>query len=149
MPYHARRGRGLRGGAGTPEQVKVALVRQRYNPYGGAERFIERALPALERAGAELTLIARDAGGWGARRMMKADPFYLGSAWRDASFARDARAAWCAGGFDLVQSHERIAGCDIYRAGDGVHAEWLEIRRAQGDAGLAISINPYHRYVCA
>jgi UDP-glucose:(heptosyl)LPS alpha-1,3-glucosyltransferase len=131
--------------------VRVALVRQRYNPYGGAERYIERALPALERAGVELTLIARHASGWGARRFIAADPFHVGNAWRDASFARAARAAWEAGGFDLVQSHERIPGCDVYRAGDGVHAEWLEIRRAASGATerAGIALNPHHRYVCA
>jgi UDP-glucose:(heptosyl)LPS alpha-1,3-glucosyltransferase len=135
--------------------VRLALVRQRYNPYGGAERFIERALPALERAGAELTLISRAAEGWGARRFILVNPFHVGNAWRDASFARAARAAWEAGGFDLVQSHERIAGCDIYRAGDGVHAEWLDIRRAAAGTAfwsperLGIALNPYHRYVCA
>jgi len=131
--------------------MRVAIVRQRYNPYGGAERFIERALPALERAGAEVTLIARRAEGWGARRFLAVDPFHIGSAWRDASFARAARVAWEAGGFDLVQSHERIAGCDIYRAGDGVHAEWLEIRRAAGGLfeRLGIALNPHHRYACA
>ena len=135
----------------APERLRVAIVRQRYNPYGGAERFIERALPALERAGAELTLIARRAEGWGARRFLGVDPFYLGNAWRDASFARAARAAWEAGKFDLVQSHERIAGCDLYRAGDGVHAEWLAIRRAAGGATerLGIALNPHHHYVCA
>jgi UDP-glucose:(heptosyl)LPS alpha-1,3-glucosyltransferase len=135
--------------------MRVAIVRQRYTAYGGAERVIERALPALERAGAEVTLIARRAEGWGARRLLAVDPFYLGSAWRDASFARAARRAWRAGGFDLVQSHERIAGCDVYRAGDGVHAEWLEIRRSAAGAAswsperLGIALNPYHRYVCA
>jgi UDP-glucose:(heptosyl)LPS alpha-1,3-glucosyltransferase len=131
--------------------VKVAIVRQRYNPYGGAERFIQRALPALERTGAELTLIARDAEGWRAGRLLAVDPFYIGGAWRDASFARAARTAWRTGGFDLVQSHERIAGCDIYRAGDGVHAEWLDIRRAAaGPLGnLGIGLNPYHRHICA
>jgi UDP-glucose:(heptosyl)LPS alpha-1,3-glucosyltransferase len=135
--------------------VRVALVRQRYDPYGGAERFIERALPALERAGAELTLIARSGKGWGARRFLAVDPFYVGNTWRDASFARMAHEAWEAGGFDLVQSHERIAGCDLYRAGDGVHAEWLEIRRAAAGPAfwspgrIGIALNPYHRYVCA
>jgi UDP-glucose:(heptosyl)LPS alpha-1,3-glucosyltransferase len=129
--------------------MRVAIVRQRYNPYGGAERFIERALPALERAGAELTLIARSAEGWGARRFVEANPFYVGSTWRDASFASAARAAWQAGGYDLVQSHERIPGCSLYRAGDGVHAEWLDIRREQEGAGVAVALNPYHRYICA
>jgi UDP-glucose:(heptosyl)LPS alpha-1,3-glucosyltransferase len=131
--------------------MRIALVRQRYNPYGGAERFIARALPALEGAGTELTLIARQADGWGARKVIAADPFYIGNTWRDASFARAARAAWETGGFDLVQSHERIAGCDIYRAGDGVHAEWLDIRRAAAGPleRVGIALNPYHRHVCA
>ena len=131
--------------------MRVALVRQRYNPYGGAERFIGRALPALERAGAELTLITRRADGWDARRFLEVNPSYLGNAWRDASFARAAKRAWEAGNFDLVQSHERIAGCDLYRAGDGVHAEWLDIRRAAAGPAerLGIALNPYHRYVCA
>jgi len=135
--------------------MRVAIVRQRYNPYGGAERFIERALPALERAGAEVTLIARSADGWGARRLLAVDPPYAGNVWRDWSFARAARRAWEAGKFDLVQSHERIAGCDVYRAGDGVHAEWLDIRRAAAGPAfwsaqrLGIALNPYHRYVCA
>jgi UDP-glucose:(heptosyl)LPS alpha-1,3-glucosyltransferase len=125
----------------APARLRVALVRQRYNPYGGAERFIERTLSALERAGAQPTLITRRADGWRAQRLVAVDPPYFGSTWRDASFARAARRAWEIGDFDLVQSHERIAGCDIYRAGDGVHAEWLEISGAV--------LHPYHRYVCA
>jgi len=135
--------------------LRVAIVRQRYNPYGGAERYTERTLRALEGAGAETTLIARQAEGWGARRIIAVDPFYLGSAWRDASFARAARRTWTGAGFDLVQSHERIPGCEIYRAGDGVHAEWLEIRRSAtgSSAGrlqqFRFALDPYHGYVCA
>jgi len=130
--------------------LKLAIVRQRYNPFGGAERFIARALPALERAGAEVTLISRKADGWGARRTLRVDPFHIGKVWRDWSFARAARAAWRREGFDLVQSHERIAGCDVYRAGDGVHKRWLDLRcRVAGPLErLGIAVNPYHRYVC-
>ena len=41
--------------------MRLAIVRQSYNPYGGAERFVERALQALRDAGEplEITLIAR------------------------------------------------------------------------------------------
>jgi len=135
--------------------VRVAIVRQRYNPFGGAERFIERALPALERSGVDIALIARSwqggATGWQGRKLVLVDPFYVGNVWRDRSFARAATQAWSGGGYDLVQSHERIPGCDLYRAGDGVHAEWLAIRGATAGpaerAGLAL--NPYHRYICA
>jgi UDP-glucose:(heptosyl)LPS alpha-1,3-glucosyltransferase len=130
--------------------VKLAIVRQRFNPYGGAERIVSRLLPYVERQGADVTLIARSAEGWGARRVLRVDPFYIGRLWRDASFARAARRAWLREGFDVVQSHERIPGCDVYRAGDGVHRRWLEIRRETGSAPerLSIALNPYHRYVC-
>jgi UDP-glucose:(heptosyl)LPS alpha-1,3-glucosyltransferase len=130
--------------------VRLAIVRQRYTPFGGAERFIARALPALERAGTEVTLIARGAEGWGARRLLRVDPFFLGSLWRDRSFARAARQAWRGAGFDLVQSHERIPGCDVYRAGDGVHRKWLETRKEAATflGRIGIALSPYHRYVC-
>jgi UDP-glucose:(heptosyl)LPS alpha-1,3-glucosyltransferase len=125
-------------------------VRQRYNPYGGAERFVARALPALERAGMEMTLISRSEQGWGARRSLRVDPFHAGNLWRDWSFARGARKAWRREHFDVVQSHERIPGCDVYRAGDGVHRRWLELRRAAATPleRLRIALNPYHAYVC-
>lgn len=131
-------------------RLRVAVVRQRYSSYGGAERFVARALQALERAGAEVTLIARSEKGWGARRVLRVDPPYAGSLWRDWSFARGARAAWRRDSFDVVQSHERIPGCDLYRAGDGVHRRWLDLRRAAAGPleRLGIALNPYHRYVC-
>ena len=47
--------------------------------------------------------------------------------------------AWEAGGFDLVQSHERIAGCDIYRAGDGVHARVARDPARRGRAAASAS----------
>jgi UDP-glucose:(heptosyl)LPS alpha-1,3-glucosyltransferase len=130
--------------------VRLAIVRQRYNPYGGAERFVARAMPAIERAGTEVTLVSRSAEGWGAREVMRVDPFYVGALWRDWSFARAARAAWRRQGFDVVQSHERIPGCDLYRAGDGVHRRWLELRRLVAGPleRLGMALSPYHRYVC-
>jgi UDP-glucose:(heptosyl)LPS alpha-1,3-glucosyltransferase len=131
--------------------LRIALVRQRFNPYGGAERIIARALPALERAGAEVTLIARRAEGWGARRIVRVDPFYLGNLWRDWSFARAASRAWRNEAYDVVQSHERIPGCNLYRAGDGVHRRWLERRVAAAGwlERLKVLLNPYHHYVLA
>jgi len=50
---------------------------------------------------------------------------------------------------DLVQSHERLTCCDIFRAGDGVHAVWLEERRKEASAlrRFALAVSPYHRYV--
>ena len=135
--------------------MKLALIRQRYNPYGGAERFVARAIEALKGQGVAVTVFARD---WETREdepavseLVRCDPFYLGRLWRDASFARAACRALAQRRFDLVQSHERIACCDIYRAGDGVHAQWLDNRRrALGAWGrLGVRVNPYHAYVLA
>jgi UDP-glucose:(heptosyl)LPS alpha-1,3-glucosyltransferase len=130
--------------------VKLAIIRQRYNPFGGAERFVERALSALAAERVELTIVARQwTAGAHEARFLRCDPFYIGRTWRDASFARAVCAALDGEGFDLVQSHERIACCDIYRAGDGVHAQWLENRsRAIHPWRRALTtLNPYHRYV--
>lgn len=137
--------------------MKIAIIRQRYNPYGGAERFVERALGALAAEGAEVTLITR---GWeGAPdegfRQIVCDPPYSrlfgGRAARDRSFAASAQAAMVKGDFDITQSHERIPGCMIFRAGDGVHAAWLEHRARILNPlqRLAQRFSPYHRYVLA
>ena len=137
--------------------MKIAIVRQRYNPFGGAERFVERALGALASEGAEVTLITRN---WdGAPRegfkQITCDPPYSrlfgGRAARDRSFATAAQAEMAKGGFDITQSHERIPGCMIFRAGDGVHAAWLahRARVLSAPQKLAQQFSPYHRYVLA
>ena len=137
--------------------MKIAIVRQRYNPYGGAERFVERALGALVQEGAEVTLITRSWDGAPAAgfAQITCDPPYSrlwgGRAARDASFARCAQQAMAEGGFDITQSHERIPGCRIFRAGDGVHAAWLE-HRARARGGLTCwldRLSGFHRYILA
>jgi UDP-glucose:(heptosyl)LPS alpha-1,3-glucosyltransferase len=130
--------------------MRIAVVRQRYNAQGGAERFIERALGALAGRGLTVTVLAREWTG-DPGSVIRCDPFYAGRVWRDWSFARAVCREVARASFDLVQSHERIACCDIYRAGDGVHAQWLHNRcSALGPLARAgIALNPYHRYVLA
>ena len=141
--------------------MKIALVRARYNPFGGAERFVARALRALAADSDDSPEVAVLARGWqdaedSSRgddvppiRFVRCDPFYIGSVWRDASFAKAVHARLRRESFDLVQSHERIAGLPIYRAGDGVHAAWLERRARVVDAcaRMSIALNPHHRYL--
>ena len=137
--------------------MKIAIIRQRYNPFGGAERFVERALGALAGEGAEVTLITRNWDGAPREgfRQITCDPSYSrllgGRAARDRSFAAAAQAEMARGGFDITQSHERIPGCMIFRAGDGVHAAWLDHRaRILGPVQRVTQRwSPYHRYVLA
>ncbi len=131
--------------------LSVALVRQRYTPDGGAERFVSRALHALQAQGVAVTLIARQWRGEPGVKTLGCNPLYYGRWWRDRSFARGVCRLIQSHHFDLVQSHERIACCDIYRAGDGVHREWLQqLARIRGPFGrFGMMVNPYHRYVLA
>ena len=136
-------------------KIKIAVVRQRYNPYGGAERFVERALGALVREGAEVTLITRsweDAPQEGLRLVI-CNPGYSrvwgGRAARDRSFTACVQQKIAENGYNIVQAHERIPGCMIFRAGDGVHAAWLA-HRARGKSALArmlTRLSPFHRYI--
>jgi len=122
--------------------MKLAIVRQKYTPFGGAERFVARALDALRAQGVSVDIIARN---WENNAAgVKCDPYYLGRTWRDWSFARCVQGVIASGRYDLVQSHERIPGCHIFRAGDGVHATWLEL------AGKPLTgLSPWHRYTLA
>ncbi len=128
--------------------MKIAIARQKYTPYGGAERFVARALDALRAQGVEVTVIAREWTGDPAG-ILQVNPFFLGRTWRDVGFSHYVQRIINAGRFDLVQSHERIPGCHVYRAGDGVHATWLELRN-QARGGLARFLtgrSPWHSYV--
>ncbi|HSJ96065.1 MAG TPA: glycosyltransferase family 4 protein, partial [Myxococcota bacterium] len=129
---------------------RIALVRSRYDPYGGAERFVQGAVASLRAEGATLTIVTRSWPGHDGSAILL-DPFHLGSAWRDRSFARAACAELSRRHFDLVQSHERIECCDVFRAGDGVHAEWLAQRARVQPAWRrwATAANPYHRQILA
>ncbi len=131
--------------------MRLALISQRYTPFGGAERFIESALAALLERNVAVTLYTREWPQTDLQLMepIVVDPFHVGRLWRDWGFARAACRALARGDADLVQSHERLSCCDIFRAGDGVHAVWLEEknRDAGAMARLATALIPYHRYV--
>lgn len=131
--------------------MKLALVRAKYDPFGGAERFLNSAADALVAQGAQPTIITRawpqSANAAIAHQIV--NPRYFTSAERDRGFARAACELLQTEKFDLVQSYERIACCDVFHAVDGVHAEWLAQRkRVQSPIKqFGVRINPHHRYV--
>jgi UDP-glucose:(heptosyl)LPS alpha-1,3-glucosyltransferase len=136
--------------------MKLALVRQKYNPFGGAERFVERALQALRENGTSVTLITREWKKVDATRGVESDvrvcnPSFFTRKGRDAGFAHAVQQIISNREFDLIQSHERIPGCHLYRAGDGVHATWLALRaRIQSPlARMTTRLHPWHRYTLA
>jgi UDP-glucose:(heptosyl)LPS alpha-1,3-glucosyltransferase len=128
---------------------QLIVIRQRYTPFGGAERFIERALDDLVANGVRVRLLCREWRGDAPYPVTRIAPSFIGRRMRDAGFARLACLHVAASPGALVQSHERIRCCDIYRAGDGVHREWLLQRRRQRGSFEALldRLSPYHRYV--
>jgi UDP-glucose:(heptosyl)LPS alpha-1,3-glucosyltransferase len=132
-------------------KLRLAIVRQKYRPDGGAERFISRALEALDSEELDLNIITRSWQGTPnpAWHLHICNPTKFGRVSRERGFARAARECWERERFDIVQSHERIAGCDIFRAGDGVHRVWLEQRAriVSPWQRLSATLSPYHRYV--
>jgi UDP-glucose:(heptosyl)LPS alpha-1,3-glucosyltransferase len=135
--------------------VKLALVRARYNPFGGAERFLNDAVASLapSQPPVAITLFTREWPAQASSAMSHRiiNPGYVSSTGRDRGFARAVGAALATESFDLVQSYERCNFANIYHAVDGVHAEWLaRRRRIQGPLQrFGVAVNPHHRYVLA
>ncbi|VAX77139.1 Glycosyltransferase group 1 family protein [Serratia symbiotica] len=133
------------------KEWRLAMVRQRYRSDGGGEVFVSRALEALAQHNLDLNVITREWQGscnsnW---HIHICNPLKVSRLSRERGFAEAARSLWQKKLFDLVQSHERIPGCDIYRAGDGVHRRWL-LQRARIMSEWRrkwLFSNKYHRYV--
>src|SRR6185369_14360371 len=105
--------------------MKLGLVRRGYAETGGAEAYLRRFADAAVAAGHECVLFTadwpRDRWSYGYVRVK------AGAPWRFAKALASVRPRdQC----DFVFSFERVWECDAYRAGDGVHAAWLERRAA-------------------
>ncbi len=130
--------------------MRLAIIRQRYIPHGGAERFVEGALEALLERNVAITLYTRE---WPQTKLQLiephiCDPAYWGALWRDWGFARAVARDIGKARANLVQSHERVLCCDVYRPEDGLHATWLDERLKEAPAALRlrVAIDPWHRY---
>ncbi|MFM8830265.1 MAG: glycosyltransferase family 1 protein, partial [Spartobacteria bacterium] len=105
--------------------MKIGFVRRGHSSTGGAEAYLIRLASALRSSGQETTLITT--ADWPAERWPFGDIQRLGgkSPREFAAAFQQART-----GCDIHFSMERVPGCDVYRAGDGVHAAWLARRDA-------------------
>jgi UDP-glucose:(heptosyl)LPS alpha-1,3-glucosyltransferase len=124
------------------------FVRQHFSQFGGGELMLARLIRALIDRGTDVTIIARS---WpkepDALKVVRCDPPRIARAIREPLFARAACQLVAEQAGALVQAHERIPCCDIYRAGEGVHAAYLERRRrTEGmPRRLSLALSPYHR----
>ena len=125
--------------------MRLAIVRQRYAPAAGAERFFEGALEALLERNVAISLYTRS---WPQTKLQLiepviCDPWYAGAAFCANGVSRARPAAPISRSkANLVESHERLLCCDIYRARDGVHAVWLEQRLKGASAYERLRLKP-------
>jgi UDP-glucose:(heptosyl)LPS alpha-1,3-glucosyltransferase len=109
--------------------LKLALVRRRWVPDGGGERFTALLAGGLAGAGCAVTIVSerwdQPAGVVMHRRVRT-----LGGSELLSLLSFTVNAAWHLrrGAYDLVQSHAKLLWQDVYRAGDGCHREWLRVR---------------------
>ena len=128
----------------SSSKLNIAFVRRGYSASGGAEAYLTRLARALVERGHELQLIATN--DWpkfewpfGSLTHLRAKSAI---AFADELEERQIRC-------DVLMSFERVWRCDIYRAGDGVHAAWLQ-RREKFQMPLQRFIrplNPKHREI--
>ncbi|MDB6152254.1 MAG: hypothetical protein JWL90_707 [Chthoniobacteraceae bacterium] len=105
--------------------MKIGLVRRGYSPTGGAEAYLRRFAAEAGRAGHDCVLFATadwPAEAWHGHSIIRVS----GNSPR--AFARELEALDPRKHCDFLFSLERVSRCDAYRAGDGVHAAWLERR---------------------
>ena len=137
-----------------PENIQarptIGFLRRGYSATGGAEAYLLRLAAGLHAQGYRVVLLGT--GDWPKDAWPGRDVVTLPS----TSLRKFAAAALNyknkgAIHLDLLFSMERVPGCDIFRAGDGVHAAWLQHRgkrKAPWRRWLSAQM-PRHREVLA
>ncbi|GAX86811.1 UDP-glucose:(heptosyl)LPS alpha-1,3-glucosyltransferase [Lebetimonas natsushimae] len=100
--------------------MKITFLRLKKNPFGGAERYLERLSNELKKENIDFEIINCSCP--------KFIPGFLKAIWFNVQVCLNKKDKFY---FSL----ERITCPDIYRAGDGVHRAFLEIKK---------SFNPLH-----
>ena len=98
-------------------------MRRGHSATGGAEAYLLRVAAALRELGQETSLITT--ADWPAERWSDGQIQKIpGKSLEEFSRAFQASQTGC----DVHFSLERVPSCDVFRAGDGVHAAWLQRR---------------------
>jgi len=135
--------------------MHIAIIRKKFNPFGGAEQFILRTIDGLENSGILFSIISESWKSTSDNHNINKTPWIptkLGGCTRIGkyiNFQRSCSNIIKSNHFDLVQSHEKVLGVDIYRAGDGVHASWIDRLKKVKPwyHQLRLTIDPFHNWL--
>ncbi|MGB3399101.1 MAG: glycosyltransferase family 4 protein [Candidatus Deferrimicrobiaceae bacterium] len=128
--------------------MKIAIIRKKYNPFGGAERYLRLLSETLSRQGHEVHILSShwvqeaDAGVV-FHRVPMLGGLSLFKVW---SFPLACRRRLRKLTGAVIFSNERLFRQDIFRASDGVHRAWLRIRSQHASPlrRLSFLLNPLH-----
>lgn len=123
--------------------MRLGLIRYKYDFTGGAERVLGLLTRGLAQRGHEVHVLA---SAWQGEVPQGVSLHQVPPA-KPVAWAGAALDAVQGLGLDSFLSMERVPGCPVFRAGDGVHAAWLE-RRAPYESRLkrlSFGLNPKHR----
>ncbi len=105
--------------------MKIGLIRRGFSSTGGAEAYLLRLAEGLATSGHAPILVT--SGDWPSSAWKHGEMIRLPGG-TPTEFARAFLKT--KNRFDVSLSLERTPGCDVFRAGDGVHAAWLKRRAA-------------------
>lgn len=130
--------------------MRLAFIKKRFSIHGGAERYLQTLIQHLKNSGHEIHVFANQ---WTEEQGVifhKVNILPLSSFLSNLTFNLNVNSKLqtlnSKLGLDCVISFERTTCQDIYRAGEGCHAEWLKIRTTIEPfyKNLSFKINPLH-----
>ncbi len=129
--------------------MRLAFIKKRFSIHGGAERYLQTLIRQLMDAGQEIHVFANQ---WSVEEGIifhRVNIIPITSFLGALTFNMNVRSRLSAKSsrfYDCIISFERTTCQDIYRAGDGCHAEWLRIRSQFEPLYKMVSfrINPFH-----
>ncbi|QDD10917.1 glycosyltransferase family 4 protein [Candidatus Methylopumilus planktonicus] len=133
--------------------MKIAIIRRKFTAFGGAENFILRASSGLSQLGINFFIISelwkRNDNTSKNIHWIEAKSHGLFRFSKSLSFQKSVMKIIALNNFDLIQSHERLVGVDIYRLGDGIHAAWIDRMKKNSPwyKKAWLNIDPYHQKI--
>ncbi len=123
---------------------KIFFIRFKHSDFGGAENYLSRLIGALREKNIEYEVLST--GDYGANSTRFDIPKIAVFSFLKPLIFNFLVCRYLDGKEGVRFSLERIECADVYRAGDGVHREWLDVRR-QNESALKYfftSLNPLH-----
>ncbi|MDG4897528.1 glycosyltransferase family 4 protein [Mesorhizobium sp. WSM4976] len=126
----------------------ILFVRRQYSPFGGGEIMLDTIAKEFHARDMAVAIMSGDWPTSEGIKFIRCTARHFPRAWRARSFA--TAACRMISQLDpapvLVQSNDRLPCCDIFRAGEGVHAAYLaERRRLSKLDGAGLHLSLFHK----